>query len=347
MKLSIATTVLASLFAITAGAGAENGSHEGDCPDVSVKVYSAMKPPPGNNPCEGTKPPAGAGFDNFPCGDIYQTVNDAIEMKDTPQAGANVTDGYVGLMNVTQSPITIPYYQAGLCPVNVHWHLGAEHLSVGEYDASGTGPDGDHRQRALAGNVRLGNRCNKYNADDVKFTGHYDWKYCKGMKVGETYEVHWPHSAFGACGTPNQYQLPFYDGVFCHIGTRYDTSKDLSAQVGVQAQVFTIVNDEAYYYPDMMGGMIVDGEYGMDIASYTGSTTGTSRNNTICSAYSPITWQVDRKCQLISASSFDKMCGDMMAVRDDMTDDLYAHGSREVVASEYAANNQVDYQSPP
>ena len=38
------------------------------------------------------------------------------------------------------------------------------------------------------------------------------------MRVGETYEVHWPHSALGACGTPLQYQTPFYDGVFCNAG---------------------------------------------------------------------------------------------------------------------------------
>merc|ERR1711998_115757 len=31
-----------------------------------------------------------------------------------------------------------------------------------------------------------------------------------------TYEVHWPHSAIGACNTPYQYQSPFYDGVFCN-----------------------------------------------------------------------------------------------------------------------------------
>jgi hypothetical protein len=38
------------------------------------------------------------------------------------------------------------------------------------------------------------------------------------MKVGETYEVHWPHPALGDCGTPNQFQTPFYDGVFCKVG---------------------------------------------------------------------------------------------------------------------------------
>lgn len=93
--------------------------------------------------------------------------------------------------------------------------------------------------------------------------------------------------------------------------------------------------------------MIVDGEFGADIAAYTGSTTGTTRNNTVCSKYSPITWQVDRKCNMISASSFDKMCADMKAQRDDMSEDLYAHGAREVVASEFAADNMVDYEAPP
>ena len=34
------------------------------------------------------------------------------------------------------------------------------------------------------------------------------------------------------------------------------------------------------------------------------------------------------------------MCADMMSQRDDMTDDLYAHGSRELVADFIAANNQ-------
>ena len=110
----------------------------------------------------------------------------------------------------------------------------------------------------------------------------------------------------------------------------------------MQSQVFTIVNDEAYYEPDLIKGMIMKGDFGADIAMYTGSTTGTSRDNEICSRYTPITWQVDRKCHLISASSFDKMCADMKAQRDDMSGDLHAHGSREVVADNLAANNQQD-----
>jgi len=159
------------------------------------------------------------------------------------------------------------------------------------------------------------------------------------MHVGETYEVHWPHSTLGACNTPNQYQTPFYDGVFCNPANIDYSGADVAKNIGVQSQVFTIVNDEAYYYPDLMRGMIVDGEYGADISSYTGSTTGTTRSNTICSGFAPITWQVDRKCHLISASSFDKMCADMKSQKDDMMHDLYPHGARELVQSSLSANN--------
>jgi len=255
-----------------------------------------------------------------------------------PQAGANVTKGYNGSMVVDFVPITKPYYQAGLCPVNVHWHLGAEHLSVGEYDETGDGP----LVEDLDGGIRAGHQCTAYDAEDPKFTRPYDWKYCKYMEVGQTYEVHWPHSAAGACGTPNQYQTPFYDGVFCNLDM--DTLVTLEPQqianaVGVQAQVFIVVNDEQYFWPDMMRGMIVDGDFGADIAKYTGSTTGDSRSNEICSSYTPITWQVDRKCHLISASSFDKLCYDMLQQRDDMSGDVYPHGSRETVSDELAAMN--------
>merc|ERR1712232_506629 len=79
-----------------------------------------------------------------------------------------------------------------------------------------------------------------------------------------------------------------------------------------------------------------------DIAYYTGSTTGTSRNNELCSQYTPITWQVDRKCHMISASSFDKLCYDMKLQKDDMTKDLHAHGSRELVKNSLVANNQAN-----
>merc|ERR1711988_1278996 len=97
--------------------------------------------------------------------------------------------------------------------------------------------------------MRRGFRCHHYKADDVKFTTAYEWQHCKHMVVGETYEVHWPHSAAGACGTDYQYQTPFYDGVFCRDGIISIAPLNTYEKIGVQSQIFTFVNDEDYITP--------------------------------------------------------------------------------------------------
>ena len=314
---------------------------------------------PNFNPCEGQQPfhagPNDGYFSNVNC--FRDAVTQTLE-----QAGGNVTRGYVGGMDAgPRRPITQPYSQVGLCPVNVHWHLGAEHLSVGQYDEYGTGPPTTNSsgsgsgsglssgsgsssggRRQLAAGERRGGRCHYYRNTDPKFTTPYNWRFCTNMKVGETDEVHWPHSAAGACGTQWQMQSPFYDGVFCRDGIITIAPLNTYQKIGVQSQTFVVVNDEAYYQPNLFRGMLTHGQHGRDMAMYTGSTTGTSRNNGVCSRYTPITWQVDRKCHLVSASSFDKMCQDMLNNRDDMSMDIYPHGAREVVEHELTANNQVD-----
>ena len=251
------------------------------------------------------------------------------------QSPANITKGYRGLRETTAVPLQVPFFQNAMCPVNVHWHLGAEHYSLDEYDETGSGPPNN----AAPSFSRLGYQCKFYNETDTRFSTAYDWQHCLNMEVGQTYEVHFVWSAAGACGTVNQYQTPFLDGMFCLD----DIITDTASQLGMQVQVFTVVNDEAYYYPDLLRGMLVDDNLGLgtEVTKYTGSTTGTSRNNEICSQYTPITMQVDRKCHLISASSFDKLCADMKAQSDDMWEDLFPHGSRELVDDELAANNQV------
>jgi hypothetical protein len=349
------------------------------------------------NPCAGQKPThAGPGDNYFLNVDCMRNGLVAV----LEQAGANVTKGYRGGLDAGEwrVPITEPYDQTDLCPVNVHWHLGAEHLSVGEFDEQGTGPadvagycaENAEGGRRLADDecTRLGFRCHHYDAADPKFTTPYEWQHCArsrrrygpclgpsqqrppapfpsahfplcpvqpspahprpppptagtNMTVGETYEIHWPHSAAGACGTEWQYQTPFYDGVFCRDGIiNILTPLNTYKKIGVQSQTFIIVNDEDYYYPNLFAGMITGSEHGVDMAMYTGSTTGTSRDNDVCSRFAPITWQVDRKCHMISASSFDRMCGQMKAQSDDMKDDLYAHGARELVADHLVADNQ-------
>lgn len=331
-------------FGITYGAVGSTEAAEAEEVEAVISEFDDSM-----NYCSGTKPTAG--FDNAAC--VADGVVTAVE-----QAGGNVTLGWQGARAHNADPINGTLKSYGLCPVNVHWHLGAEHLSVGEYDEDGTGPDSAHRRRLLAEDARLGGQCHFYDGNDAKFTTEYDWEHCVGMHVGETYEVHWPHSNMGACNTPWQYQTPFYDGVFCNMlgGANPDgdiplvlEAQNVANQVGVQSQVYTIVNDEDYYDPNMLRGMLVKDmmgqEMGQHITAYTGSTTGTSRDNEICSAYAPITWHVDRKCHMISASSFDKMCKDMKSQPDDMSDDLYAHGSREVVSAILNADNQFDLTS--
>merc|ERR1711865_48773 len=305
----------------------------------------------GSNPCDGKKPTADY-WTNEACTTEDSQLDGSRNPAVLEQAGANVTAGYAGLIDSSsREPILTTYLQAGLCPVNVHFHLGAEHYSKGQFDETGTGPHGTSPGVRRSGEERQGFQCKLYDASDAKFTTEYDFKFCSDMHVGETYEIHWPHSAAGACGIPYQYQTPFYDGVFCTDGIlSLGPSPPLNTyqKIGVQSQVFTIVNDEDYYYPDLMRGMIVEaetgagqGSYGQNLAKYTGSTTGTSRDNEICSKYTPITWQVDRDCHLISASSFDKMCADMMQQRDDMSGDTHPHGSRVLVADFLAGNNHA------
>jgi len=336
-------------------AGAQGAFEEGDGKDESYN-YCAKQKPYHAGPGDGY-------FSNTDC--FKDGIVQVLE-----QAGANVTKGYKGGLDAGtwRTPINKHYEETDLCPVNVHWHLGAEHLSVGQFDEKGKGPESDNdahnshegdERRHLASkdkpkwDILRGLRCHYYDETDKKYTEPYDWKYCVNMTVGETYEVHWPHSAAGACGTKWQYQTPFYDGVFCNDGIiNILTPLNTYEKIGVQSQVFTIVNDEEYYYRDLFKGMIVTGrdeyvgagkmpkyDFGTDIAMYTGSTTGTTRDNEKCSRYAPITWQVDRTCHLISASSFDTMCKTMMEQADSMKEDLYAHGARKVSATALVANN--------
>jgi len=254
---------------------------------------------------------------------------------------------------------------AGLCAVNVHWHEGAEHRSAGQYDEGGTGPglgyegyhgpgDASYGRRLAEGSGQTqGHHCYHYKDLTSAQKAPYNFEHCIDMHVGETYEVHWPHSAAGACGTKWQFQSPFYDGVLCDddaVLSVYNqegynkTLTNLGNFVGVEGQVFTVVNDPAYDVHLGLDGAIKRGEFWQDVARYTGSTTGQSRDNQVCSRYSPITWQVDRKCHMISAKSFDMLCAQMKMQADNPNDghDLEPHGARTTVTAQMTATNILD-----
>ena len=361
------------------------------------------------NVCEGAQPRDGtltnadgtvAGvmegyFNNRACEEMIDTgYNVAL-----PQAGMDVTkdDNYGDIATVFSpavfEPIMGDYAKATppLCPVNVHWHLGTEHRSAGQYDEGGNGPypnwnedshvvhgpgdaandAGDPAGRRLAGDgskPRQGGMCYHYAGDGTDAhpgfseaeKTEYAWKYCKDMHVGNTYEIHWPHSAVGACGKdwythqiPGkwQYQYPFYDGVFCGQGPETisigngdladpTNTFNVNKRVGVQGQVYTIINSDAneYQHDTLFYGAWMGQDHWSDVATYIGSTTGTSRDNNVCSMYSPITWQVDRTCHVISARSWDHMCKLMLEQADDLEYETHPHGSRKLVNDEFSSD---------
>jgi len=293
-----------------------------------------------DNPCEDA--PLRDDFHDVPC------IEAAV------QSAADVTVGAVGLLEAALDPI--PDYNAGgMCTVNVHWHLGAEHRSEGQYDEAGDFDHPDLEHRRLADEIRTGHMCHNakemWESGDELVATEYDWQYCSDMHVGLSYEIHWPHSNLGSCQTMWQYQYPFMDGVLCGAtvgGLDYATAVNAintgGAKIGVEGQVFTIVNSvdptsSAYLRPtwDAMNGW--DTTLATDVAYYQGSTTGDAANNddNCRGTGGAVTWHVDRECHLLEAATMDNLCRQMLLLpADDLSADTHPHGARETVIPELA-----------
>lgn len=60
-----------------------------------------------------------------------------------------MTQGCQGDMVSNMVSLNQSYYDAGLCPVNVHWHADVEHFLGGEYNCSDPthcGPYNNHNE---------------------------------------------------------------------------------------------------------------------------------------------------------------------------------------------------------
>merc|ERR1711865_1096163 len=119
--------------------------------DAVTEVGAQVVPKPahqinyGNNPCDGKKP-TDAYCNNQNCTTDGSSLTGGRDPNIFEQAGANVTAGYQGDIEASnRQPITTSFLEAGLCPVNVHFHLGSEHYSKGF-------------------------QCKLYDAADAKFT---------------------------------------------------------------------------------------------------------------------------------------------------------------------------------
>ncbi|CAE7549277.1 unnamed protein product [Symbiodinium sp. CCMP2592] len=292
-----------------------------------------------------------------------------------PQTPRDLTAGAVGSM--TPKAATLTDDQANFLPlVNVHFHLGAEHKTEAgpcspessselslvlaieaaysddtdsiAYDAASSG-------RRLAGNVRPGFMCSKSSLNANQLAA-YNFTYCnfaaalplgfdllsgsahvvfsKGdVQVGKSYEIHYVHSSAGMDNnaTDDMNADLLADG----LGGAANGRGLLNPMIVVQGQIFQIVHGAATV-DDMLHGWTVVGHD--NSVMYPGSTTGQSHDNEVCSPYS-ITWHVDKDCHQVSPESFDNLCKQMSEAYG-MYADLYPHGSRKLVSSQYVVKSE-------
>jgi len=164
------------------------------------------------------------------------------------------------------------------------------------------------------------------NADQLKA---FEFQHCKGkVEVGKSYEVHYVHSSAGY--SEEALKGADFDLMNDGLGGAANGRGQLNPMVVVQGQVFQIVQG-ADTVDDMLHGWSVVGHE--NSVMYTGSTTGPSHNNEVCSPYA-ITWHVDLKCHRVSPESFDNLCKQMKDMYK-LEKDLYPHGSRIIVDSKW------------
>jgi hypothetical protein len=240
-----------------------------------------------------------------------------------PQSPKDVSDDFVGLKLARSSNLDVSP-DHNLVLANVHYHLGAEHRSSGEYDYSKM----DDPSFDVAVTEEYGFYCDQtagYLNDSAAGNFQaYSWEYCSNTEVGQTYEMHYVYSS----GTANE------NGIVGGLGGAF--AVHINPTVTVRAQIYYIVNDDSADVDDF-GFSGWNTALISDAVAYSGSTTGRSWNNEVCSPYH-VTWHVDRHCQRVSAKSFDAMCMEMKNLNMDV--DTEPHWTRDLVSANYTSSVQ-------
>jgi len=200
--------------------------------------------------------------------------------------------------------------QMNLC--NIHTHTNAEHKGPGFSVYAG---DGDHG----------GYQCNDTaSLSAAELTDPANGKGAfKGVKPGDTIEVHWAHSSCDV--SPGE-------GLASCLS---DTCTD--PLIRVEAQVFLIVNDpEALDFNDFTyGGNVIDGRHqpkalptgtGAPVI-FRGSTTGPSYTQSACSAVQ-VTWAVRPSCAKVDIRSLHAW-----AENGNVFNESKSHGVRQLVTA--------------
>ena len=202
---------------------------------------------------------------------------------------------------------TAPKHQdLNLC--NIHFHAQAEHKAA-DY--------------AIPASNGVGYQCamsKKLTAAEIKAPAG---DVCKGLKPGDTIEVHWVHSS---C------EVKPGKGLGSCVN---DACKN--PKLRVEAQVFTLVNDpKALNLNDMLEtSNPVNGKYqaksipantGAPV-QFPGSTTGPSYDDKTCSDFK-VTWSVRPQCAKLDINSVAAWCKAGNVFAED-----HAHGVRKLVTN--------------
>ncbi len=199
------------------------------------------------------------------------------------------------------------YKELNLC--NIHFHANAEHKAK---DFSIFAGEGEHG----------GYQCNMSKSLSKAELAAPAKNACKGIKPGDTIEVHWVHSS-------------------CDVKPGEGLGSCLSASCAnpdlrVETQVFTVVNDpSAANFNDFSSSdQLVNGYHqakslprntGKPV-EFMGSTTGPKYSEQQCSPLQ-VAWSVRPKCAKVDINSLSKWC-ESNAFKED-----HAHGVRKLVVN--------------
>jgi len=206
--------------------------------------------------------------------------------------------------------IAPPASELNLC--NIHFHNNAEHKAK---DFSIYAGEGDHGH---GGGYQCG-ISKSLSAAELKAP---KTEICKGLKPGDTIEVHWVHTSCDV--TPG-----------ATLGSCL-TEKCANPELRVETQVFTVVNDpNALNFNDLTyDGNMVNGLHqakalptGTGAAvEFIGSTTGPKYTEQSCSPYQ-VTWAVRPHCAKVDINSLGEWCKGNTFKED------HAHGVRKLVTN--------------
>ncbi|CAJ1454553.1 unnamed protein product [Effrenium voratum] len=248
-----------------------------------------------------------------------------------PQAPRNVTCGFVGEKKARVKPLdtdaVFKFIQA-----NLHFHLGAEHLSAGEYDLDSPPPGVEK-----ASSVAPGKFCGLCDIPAQQLQP-FDFEHCKNVSVGNTYEFHWVFSTgaplVGLRDDGEEGQLGITDGLGGAL------NRTINPKVIVRGQACRIINNASLDTEEK-----IDADYADFLTQwrqpplgqgvrYMGSTTGNSFDDEVCSPIE-VNWHVDTKCCTLSAQAFDRTCKAMYD--EGLREDLKPKGSRAPVSAANSA----------